>query len=161
MDGPRPGGFWIRAAAATIDLVLFALVERSFVVVARLIHGVGAGDAWAVGFTVLVFTLVFAAAYTATLHAFGGQTVGKLLVGVRVVALDGEPPALGQAFLRWLAYGVSLVPFGLGYLMAGLRQDRRALHDLIAGTRVERIGRRAPAAGPAAEAQAEPASPVA
>ena len=29
----------------------------------------------------------------------------------------------------------------LGYLMVGLRHDKRALHDLIAGTRVERVSR--------------------
>jgi uncharacterized RDD family membrane protein YckC len=31
--------------------------------------------------------------------------------------------------------------FGIGYLMVGLRSDKRALHDLIAGTRVERLSR--------------------
>jgi uncharacterized RDD family membrane protein YckC len=34
---------------------------------------------------------------------------------------------------------LSAVLFGIGYLMAGLRSDKRALHDLIAGTRVERL----------------------
>jgi uncharacterized RDD family membrane protein YckC len=31
------------------------------------------------------------------------------------------------------------VLLGIGYLMAGLRTDKRALHDLLAGTRVERL----------------------
>jgi uncharacterized RDD family membrane protein YckC len=34
---------------------------------------------------------------------------------------------------------LSSVILGVGYLMAGLRRDKRALHDLIAGTRVERL----------------------
>jgi uncharacterized RDD family membrane protein YckC len=102
------------------------------------------------GFLPLVwfFTLVFAALYTAGLHALGGQTIGKLLVGVRVVGADGEPPPLGTALLRWTAYFASLGTLGLGYAMAGLRQDRRALHDLIAGTRVERLPRRLDAPEP-------------
>jgi len=37
-------------------------------------------------------------------------------------------------------------PFALGFVMAGLRRDKRALHDLIAGTRVERLSVSEPAA---------------
>ena len=63
-----------------------------------------------------------------------------MLVGVRVVvgAEDGPPP-LGAALLRFIAYFASAAPFTLGFVMAGLRRDKRALHDLIAGTRVERL----------------------
>jgi uncharacterized RDD family membrane protein YckC len=49
----------------------------------------------------------------------------------------GDPLSLWRAILRELGYIVSLLTFGIGYLMAGIRPDKRALHDLIAGTRVE------------------------
>jgi uncharacterized RDD family membrane protein YckC len=104
---------------------------------------------------VSMFTLVFAGAYTTGLHALGGQTIGKMLVGARVVVSDGAPPTLGAALLRFFAYFASAAPFTAGFLMAGLRHDRRALHDLIAGTRVERVARVADpeaAAPPPAEA---------
>jgi len=55
----------------------------------------------------------------------------------------GPPPALGAALLRFVAYFASAAPFALGFVMAGLRHDKRALHDLIAGTRVERLSRAA------------------
>jgi uncharacterized RDD family membrane protein YckC len=55
--------------------------------------------------------------------------------------------------LRFFAYGASLFPFGLGFVMAGLRSDRRALHDLLAGTRVERLQ---PPPPPAPERAPEP-----
>jgi uncharacterized RDD family membrane protein YckC len=83
------------------------------------------------------FTLVFAGAYTTVLHSLAGQTIGKMIVGVRVVAGDGPPP-FGAALLRFGAYLASAATFMLGFVMAGLRGDKRALHDLIAGTRVER-----------------------
>ncbi|MBI2215714.1 MAG: RDD family protein [Candidatus Rokubacteria bacterium] len=139
MDGARPAGFWLRVAALAIDLVIVTFVERSFILVSRLMRGVWAADAWSATSLVGAFTFVFVVAYSTVLHAVAGQTIGKLLMRIRVVTVEGDLPGVGQAFLRSLGYGVSLVTFGLGFVMAGLRRDKRALHDLIAGTRVERV----------------------
>jgi uncharacterized RDD family membrane protein YckC len=130
----RPAGFWIRALALAIDGVVMAFVHASFVRLARLVSGPGDGVPGAV----LLFTLLFGLAYTTTLHSLTGQTIGKSLTGVRVVALDGTSLTVGPALLRHLAYFLSAMPLGFGFLMAGLRRDKRALHDLIAGSRVER-----------------------
>ena len=43
------------------------------------------------------------------------------------------------AIIRELGSWLSAAIFGIGYLMVGLRRDKRALHDLIADTRVERL----------------------
>lgn len=136
---PRPAGFWIRAAAFVVDLVIIWFVQLSFGFIARLRYGVEIERTWSLRAAVVFFTLLFMAAYTTFLHAWLGQTVGKSLAGVRVVATDGRGLTVGPALLRHLGYCVSLVPFGFGYIMAGLRRDKRALHDLIAGTRVERM----------------------
>ena len=135
---PRPAGFWIRAVAFAIDLLVFVLVQRSFEAIGRALLGPGADS----GSAAFLFTLLFTAAYTTALHAIAGQTIGKSLVGVRVLGADGTPLTLGTAFLRYLAYFISLIPLGFGYLVAALRRDKRALHDLIAGSRVERTGSR-------------------
>jgi uncharacterized RDD family membrane protein YckC len=148
----RPAGFWIRAVAVAIDAVVFMLVQVFLLRLARLLWGATPdGDDW-LRPTAALFTLLFAAMYTTTLHAAGGQTIGKSLMGVRVVSDDGAPLTAGPALLRYAAYFLSAMPLGLGFVMAGLRRDRRALHDLIAGTRVERpaprrrVARRAAAA---------------
>ena len=138
---PRPAGFWIRAVALAIDLVVFVLVQYSFEAMATAMLGPGA-DGGSQSPAALLFTLLFTAAYTTVLHAVTGQTIGKSLVGVRVLGTDGAPLTLGAAFLRYLAYFISLMPLGFGYLVAALRRDKRALHDLIAGSRVERMGSR-------------------
>jgi len=101
---------------------------------------------------VAFFTLLFTLAYSVVLHALAGQTMGKLLAGIRVVTVGGDRVPAGTALLRYLAYYVSLAPLGLGFLMAALRSDRRALHDLLAGTRVERLPPAPPASPPATSA---------
>ncbi len=48
------------------------------------------------------------------------------------------PIGLSRAFLRLAAYSVSSVTLGMGHLLIALRPDRRALHDVLAGTWVVR-----------------------
>jgi uncharacterized RDD family membrane protein YckC len=133
----RPAGFWIRAVALAIDVVVCGLVQISFRVLARVLAG-STGEGASAQSTAFLFTAIFAAAYWTTLHMVAGQTLGKNLVGIRVVGTDGALLTFGPSFLRYLASGLSLATFGFGYLMAALRRDKRALHDLIAGSRVER-----------------------
>jgi len=134
----RPAGFWRRAVGALVDLVVVVLVKASLGVIAARVFR---ADLDASKGVLVACTLLFAALYVIGLHALEGQTVGKLVVGARVVGPDGAPPAVGVSVLRFAGYFVSLLPFGLGFAMAGLRTDRRALHDLLAGTRVERLTR--------------------
>jgi uncharacterized RDD family membrane protein YckC len=97
-----------------------------------------------------VFAAMLFAVYPVLFHWRWGQTLGKMAVDIRVVTsrptptspgwlMEGGPLTLGCAALRQLASALSSAILGVGYLMAGLRRDRRALHDLIAGTRVERL----------------------
>jgi uncharacterized RDD family membrane protein YckC len=82
------------------------------------------------GFLVL---LVFA--YLCTFVAVGGQTIGKMVAGVRVVTTDGCAPGLATAVRRAAASLVSAAIVGLGFVPALLGR-RLALHDRLAGTRV-------------------------
>ena len=136
----RPAGFWIRAVALAIDVVVFVLVQMALARLARALWGPAPGGGTPAAAAVTMFTLLFTAAYATTLHTLAGQTIGKSLVGVRVVASDGARMTVGPALLRYLACYISAATFGFGFLVAGLRRDKRALHDLIAGSRVERLG---------------------
>jgi uncharacterized RDD family membrane protein YckC len=156
MIGARPAGFWIRALAAGIDFAVFFVVQLSFTLIGARLSGAdvdGAASRPLASF----FTVVFAGVYTTLLHCLAGQTIGKTLVGIRVVAGEDGVPPFGAALLRFGAYFVSAAPFMLGFVMAGLRHDKRALHDLIAGTRVERSIAPEPAAPPV-EPPSDPAA---
>lgn len=84
------------------------------------------------------FLLLIAGGYFTLFTAAGGQTIGKMTVGIKVVPMDeqqGRVP-LGHSVLRAAAYGVSALPAGLGFLPALVGDDGRAIHDRLADTRV-------------------------
>ena len=145
--------------AAIVDLALFWLVNVTLGLLAARVFRVDLESALALKSSLAVCTMLFVALYVIVLHALEGQTVGKLVVGVRVLGAGDVAPTIGVSVLRFFAYFVSLMPFGLGFAMAGLRTDRRALHDLIAGTRVERVPRVVPSS-PARTVPLEPAPPA-
>jgi uncharacterized RDD family membrane protein YckC len=146
MIRPRPAGFWIRALAAIIDFAVLFVVYSSFKILGARLAGADLEGAEALKPLASFFTVVFAGAYTSVLHCLAGQTIGKMIVGVKVVAGEDGPPPFGAALLRFAGYFASAGTCTLGFVMAGLRGDKRALHDLIAGTRVERS--REPEAAP-------------
>jgi uncharacterized RDD family membrane protein YckC len=73
--------------------------------------------------------------YDVLLNGRFGATVGKMAIGAKITMLDGSPIGYNRALLRWLAARLSDFLF-FGYLLIGLRRDKRALHDLLAGTKV-------------------------
>lgn len=84
------------------------------------------------------FLLLIAGGYLTLFTAAGGQTIGKMATGIRVVSMDPDVARvpLGRAILRAVAYFVSALPAGLGFLPALVGADRRAIHDRLADTRV-------------------------
>jgi len=70
-----------------------------------------------------------------------GATVGKRAVGLRIVSADGTRMSFGRATGRHFAKSLitPLIPFAIGYLMAGFTDRKRALHDMIADTVVVKV----------------------
>ncbi len=66
----------------------------------------------------------------------GGQTLGMRAWRLRVEQLSGEPVTLGAAAIRFFVGIVSLGALGLGVMWILVDRDKRAWHDLAAGTRV-------------------------
>lgn len=74
--------------------------------------------------------------YFLSFHICGGQTPGKMLVGIKVVAYPQGDVSPGHAFLRWVGYGLSAAPCAAGFLWMLLNKDHRTWHDMLAGTMV-------------------------
>lgn len=82
-----------------------------------------------------IFLGMMALAYFTAFTAVGGQTIGKMAAGIRVVGADCRPVDGVAALRRTLAAVLSYATAGLAYL-PGFFGDRRTVHDRLAGTRV-------------------------
>jgi uncharacterized RDD family membrane protein YckC len=64
--------------------------------------------------------------------AVTGRSIGKGLIGLRVVNVDGRPISPGRAAVRTIVYPFSFI-LGLGLIPIVVGKQRRALHDFAAG----------------------------
>lgn len=135
----QPAGLGARFAAAAIDLLLLAIVDLAVVYLTMQICGLTTAELHLLPLGPLVaFLLVQNGGYLVAFTA-GGQTIGKMLTGIRVMAAEpGETLDLGRACQRTLLWAFMVLPVGLGLLSALLSPERRGFHDRLAGTRVVR-----------------------
>ena len=88
-----------------------------------------------VGEGVWFLAAVFAApAYFVFFHSATGQTVGKYLLGLRVVRLDGKRMTIWGSFVRYIGLFLSAIPLGLGFFWVGIDDRRQAWHDKLVHT---------------------------
>jgi uncharacterized RDD family membrane protein YckC len=85
--------------------------------------------------TTAAFTC-WAFVYAAYPQAVSGRTLGMAIVGLAAVQRDGSPIRPGQAVVRVVTFPLSFLLFGLGFIGILLGRERRALHDVCAGTAV-------------------------
>jgi uncharacterized RDD family membrane protein YckC len=85
---------------------------------------------------IAVIFSVWSFLYFAYFWATSGRTVGMAALGVRVVRADGVKLDSWRGVLRALVFPLSFLLFGLGFAGIVVQRERRALHDLIAGSAV-------------------------
>lgn len=131
-------GFFVRLAAFVVDNLIcyFAIrltlwgAERFY----RFFHGAGWDGGLRFALAGILFFLLFYTVYFVYFLTHGGQTPGKRILNIKVVALDGGEVDGFRAVLRTTGYAVSWFLFGLGYLWAAIDRHRQSWHDKIAGT---------------------------
>lgn len=125
-----------RAAALALDtgivLATFTVGAAGIEFLARVFLGVDLSTSAGSPIALLAIA-TWAWIYSLSCHTIAGRTVGKAVVGVRVVTRAGHPLTAPRAFWRTLAFPLSWVG-GLGFLLALIHREHLALHDLLAGT---------------------------
>lgn len=133
-------GLITRILAFSIDAAIVVAVASLTGVVAGLVLSVlHASDTAVTGAAVLggFLYVVWSASYFMTFWATTGQTPGSRLMGVRVVATEGDGRLRPRrALLRFAALLLAAVPFCAGFLLILVDDRRRGLHDVLAGTLV-------------------------
>ena len=135
-------GFWVRAAAYVIDSVL---VFCGLLIVRLIMSGVMAlTEGTVLGGNILFqFTLKDIILYAAQVlyfilcTYFTGTTLGKRAMNLRVIAEgEGKLTFFTVLYRETVGRFLSGVILYIGYIMAGIDPQKRALHDILCDTRV-------------------------
>jgi len=150
----RPASFWQRFLAVIVDNIILGTV--SSLIIYPIIMAVGLSDFASKGtlnmsssedmislvILAVVYLIIplFALFYYGYFYSKKGASPGKMIFNLKVLDNDsGEHIGYAKVFLRGIGYIVATLPLYIGLIMAGIRQDKRGLHDIIAGTRVVKI----------------------
>jgi uncharacterized RDD family membrane protein YckC len=152
-------GFWLRAVAYLLDLLIVSIVALPVIIGLAVVTGLSAAvgamgsnsqdDPAAIlataGFVMFLCLLILIMLgglwlYYALLESSNWQgTVGKKALGLIVTDLDGRRVSFARATGRFFSRLITgLVPLMIGYILAGITAKKQALHDMIAGTLVLR-----------------------
>jgi uncharacterized RDD family membrane protein YckC len=164
----RYAGFWLRALAAIVDLMVLAIPLSVFVSFSAVAQGIplaflelhpGEPPSAIISafgkpsiFLILCFFILSGWLYFALLESSHWQgTIGKKLLGLYVADTQGNRATFTRAsgrffggrFLVHVPY-CGVLYFSVDCICAGLRSNKQALHDLIAGCLVLRKKERHP-----------------
>ncbi|WP_093271070.1 RDD family protein [Psychrobacillus sp. OK032] len=126
----NPAGFWARLGASLLDSLIIGI---PLAIISYLIVG-DWEDTPITSFGNMLYSLIVPVLWY-------GYTVGKKMLGIRIVKVDGSKLGYGAMILRVIVSGLVYI-FTLGIalivsaFMVGIREDKRAIHDFIAGTYV-------------------------
>lgn len=134
--GPR-AGFITRLLAFVADiLILWSSLRATVWLLNVVAHALRRfAPPVSIGWLVLFCAPLIGAVYHVGFWLVLGQTPGKWLLGLRVVALGGGRIGIVRALIRFGGYFVSALPFYLGFLWV-LGPTRRGFHDRLAATEV-------------------------
>jgi uncharacterized RDD family membrane protein YckC len=144
-----PAGFISRAIAFVIDIVVISVAVTAAIALVQSLLGfftlyglLGQRVVQSSPFreiVVVVMALIgagIAIGYPVAFWVLLGQTPGKLLMGVRIARMNGQPLTVRRALLRYLGYWLSAIPLGLGFLWVLVDDQRQGWHDKLADTYV-------------------------
>jgi uncharacterized RDD family membrane protein YckC len=139
-DGETAATALTRIMAALLDFSLMSALDAAVLYFTLRLLGLTSAAILELPVVPLAaFFLLLNGGYFVAFTAVGGQSIGKMALGIKVVGRKHEPVPIGRATLRTLAYLVSALPLGAGFLPGVIGVERLALHDRLAHTRVVQL----------------------
>jgi uncharacterized RDD family membrane protein YckC len=156
-----PAGFWARFASFIIDNVVVIIGGLVFaLIVAEILSAIFPSLAnnysvseytwdafiqasnrqatW-IDWVVTLFFFGFGFAYWTISIGWKGQSLGKFIIGLKVVNVDGSQTGFLRAFGRVWGYILDIFLFGIGFIAIVFNERKLALHDIIFRTKVVKV----------------------
>jgi uncharacterized RDD family membrane protein YckC len=125
-------GFWIRLGAVLLDAIIVAV---PLTIISWILTGGGDNREYITNIMSFLYSLLLPVVWY-------GYTIGKRICGIRIRRVhDHSPPGILNMLLRTVVAGIIYaLTLGIGVIisifMVALREDRRSIHDFVAGTEV-------------------------
>lgn len=132
-------GFWMRFWAYLVDLIIIGSIVRMLVKpIFRLLDiplnsALYEIEAFA---PITIVSAVIFYSYFVFMTKFLGQTIGKMIFGLKVIPLKGEKLTWGTILFReWIGRFISATTW-IGYLVVAFLPQKQGIHDLFSDTTV-------------------------
>ena len=157
-------GFWIRLAAGIIDLaIVMSLIYSISSIIIRITSDVTIPfhiftgmelNSGVISLTAtshqldparLNFLLIFSITvliiimYTIGMWVWQGQTLGKMVTGIKIIRTDSSPLAFPHAVRRFFGFILCAAPAGIGFIWIAFDSRKQGIHDKIADTYVVKL----------------------
>ncbi|SEM38347.1 Uncharacterized membrane protein YckC, RDD family [Mesobacillus persicus] len=132
---PRYAGFWMRFWAYLLDLVVIGSVNR--LVIYPVFRSLDLSIAETSMFTPIAIATAFTYyLYFVLMTKLTGQTLGKMVFGIKVIHLKGDSLTWGAILFReWIGRFISTTIL-IAYVVVAFLPKKQGLHDLFADTSV-------------------------
>jgi uncharacterized RDD family membrane protein YckC len=135
---PKYAGFWIRFWAYGIDLLVISALSGIFIKPIFRVVGIDISNpAFLLFSPYKVTALLLFLLYFALMTKFMGQTIGKMIMGIRVVPKDGGQLTWSSVIFREVIGRFISKLLVVPYLLVLFMPKKESLHDLFAETVVE------------------------
>ena len=137
--------FYIASFGSRLTAMIIDLVIISSISIISLIFGLSLIDQELNIYdskTIILFApallglLLISSSYFILLHGFSGKSIGKIILGLKIINREGKTIDYWGAFIRWIGYFLSLGFIFIGFLWALIDKDSQTWHDKLAKTYV-------------------------
>lgn len=137
----QPAGFFIRLAAYLVDYLIaggiIAMIKVPLWFVKLLVPDSIVFKNILFGYDIFdIANFCLLSAYFIIMTYTCGRTVGKMLLKIKVVPVNSKELTFGQVFFREVIGKYLSSLLYIGYILVGIDNEKRGIHDMVADTRV-------------------------
>jgi uncharacterized RDD family membrane protein YckC len=120
-------GFWRRVLAYILDTIA---ISSLISIISTIVNSATSSDS-----SSLIFLVILSLYYTA-MHIAFGQSLGKMVLNLRVVKAQSMETVSPASILLRETIGrlLCIITLGIGYVMAAFLNQKQGLHDLLSHT---------------------------